>query len=323
VHGLSSATLRSAGGRCCSARTVVLKCMGPADELARLCASIAAVAVCVMVTPALAAPPIVADTRLLTAVAIDESEPAARPQDVLPPSAVDDARPTEGYRWRGPLPAQPDLRGAARDAGLFVSYQIMAVSVMYLAPESITNWSSEQRHSYDFKKWRDNVRRPVWDGDRWWINYVLHPYWGGTYYIRARERGFDRQAAFWYSALLSTLWEYGAEALAEPVSIQDLIVTPIAGALVGEYLFEPWRASIRAQARPLGLADQIVLAVTDPLGVVNAQVERWISVKSTLTVQPTGGRASVKRGIGHGAAALEQPDRWPSRGWRLQLRIQW
>lgn len=26
-------------------------------------------------------------------------------------------------------------------------------------------------------------------------NYILHPYWGAAYYIRARERGFERMSA--------------------------------------------------------------------------------------------------------------------------------
>ena len=143
-----------------------------------------------------------------------------------------------------------------------------------------------------FKEWRENVSKPVWDDDSWWLNYVTHPYWGGTYYIRARERGLDRWQSFWYSALLSTLWEFGVEAVAEPVSIQDMIVTPVLGSLVGEYLFSPWRAHIRAKAGPLSWSDKAVLVLTDPLGTINDQLDRWLGVKTSLQLQPIVARSA-------------------------------
>ena len=47
------------------------------------------------------------------------------------------------------------------------------------------------------------------------------------------------------NVLLSTLWEYGTEALAEPVSIQDMIVTPVFGALVASLRGRLGRAPMR------------------------------------------------------------------------------
>ena len=29
---------------------------------------------------------------------------------------------------------------------------------------------------------------PVWDDDEFYLNYILHLYWGATYYMRGRER---------------------------------------------------------------------------------------------------------------------------------------
>ena len=46
---------------------------------------------------------------------------------------------------------------------------------------------------------------------------MSHPYWGATYYIRARERGFGKLASFGYSLVLSTLYEYGPEAFFEEI----------------------------------------------------------------------------------------------------------
>lgn len=250
--------------------------------------------------------------RAAARLAVDPDTVVVRDDAATQPSA---------YHRLGPPAAAPDWRGAARDAGYFVGYQLGALAVLYAAPESISGWSEEDKQN-NFKEWRDNVSNPVWDSDTWWINYVLHPYWGGAYYIRARERGFDRWQSFWYSALLSTLWEYGTEALAEPVSIQDMIVTPVFGSLVGEYLFSPWRAHIRAKAGPLDWSDKLVLSLTDPLGAINAQVDGWLGVKTTLQLQPISPRL---RAPGQHLLAFGQPAAAQKRttGWHLQMHIVW
>jgi hypothetical protein len=238
----------------------------------------------------------------------------------------DAAAQVPGYRWRGPIATQPDRAGLGRDTGFFLGYQFAVVAALYVAPEDISGWSKEQKQSYGGARWRENVSNPIWDADRWWINYILHPYWGGAYYIRGRERGLSRIQSFWYSALLSTLYEFGAEALFEPVSIQDVFVTPIVGSLVGEYLFAPWRDSIRAKVGALDWSDKAVLFLTDPLGVVNAQVEHWLGVRTTLTLQPIGARLPE---AGPGAvlvgfpAEMSRPLRNPAPAWGLQLRITW
>ncbi|MDP1929471.1 MAG: DUF3943 domain-containing protein, partial [Thiobacillus sp.] len=159
---------------------------------------------------------------------------------------------------------------------------------------------------------------------RWWINYVLHPYWGGTYYIRARERGLDRAQSFWYAALLSTLWEYGAEAMAEPVSAQDLVVTPVAGFLVGEYLLSPLRERIRAKPGPLVWSDKALLFITDPLGVINAETDQLLGIKTTLQWQPIGIQTpALPTGMGNPAASQPGPPRSIAPAWGLQLRADW
>jgi hypothetical protein len=149
---------------------------------------------------------------------------------------------------------------------------------------------------------------------------VTHPYWGGAYYIQARERGLDRSRAFWYSALLSTLYEYGAESLAEPVSIQDLVVTPVGGFLVGEYLFAPLRERIRAKPGELGWTDKTLLFVTNPLGVINARVDGWLGIESTLSWQPIAQHVALPAGSGAGHDALP---RALSPAWGLQLHVAW
>lgn len=236
----------------------------------------------------------------------------------------DDAEQAAGYPWRGASAEQPDWRGIRRDTGYFLGYQFAVLAVLYVAPESVSGWDSEAKHDYSFSEWRDNATKPVWDKDSWWINYITHPYWGGAYYVRAQERGFNRAQSFWYSALLSTLFELGAEALAEPASIQDLVVTPVGGFLVGEYLFLPLRQRIRAKPGKLSWSDKAMLVLTDPLGVVTAETDRLLGVKTTLQWQPIG-MPLPAHAAGMGGAAtspLENPHR-AAPVWGLHLRIDW
>jgi hypothetical protein len=237
---------------------------------------------------------------------------------------ADEAAHSDGYDWRGVPPTQPDWHGARRDTAYFLGYQFVAIAALYIAPESISGWDSEQKQNYDFDKWRNNVSEPVWDDDRWWINYILHPYWGGAYYMRARERGLDRAQSFWYSALLSTLFEYGAEALAEPVSIQDLVVTPVAGFFVGEYLLSPLREHIRAKPGELDWSDKTLLFITDPLGVINAETDQLLGVKTTLQWQPIGMQnPALMAAMGSSAASPSGLPRNLAPAWGLQLRVDW
>ena len=191
-----------------------------------------------------------------------------------------------GYRWEGPPAEYPDWRGIKWDTFYFVGYQFVVIGIIYMLPESISGWTEEDKDDYSFSKWVNNVRNPIWDEDEWYLNYILHPYWGATYYIRARERGFGRMHSFWYSFLLSTLYEYGAEALFEPVSYQDLVVTPVAGAFLGEYLFSPIRERIRAKSGQLDWSDKTLLFFTDPLGVVSEGTSRLLGVNTTVNFQP-------------------------------------
>nr|WP_225874297.1 DUF3943 domain-containing protein [Vibrio algicola] len=123
----------------------------------------------------------------------------------------------------------------------FFGLSLAAVGLMTLLPEGVTHWDSDQR-SFDSlgQKWKDNVSQgPVWDNDSFYLNYIMHPYFGGVYYTVARHSGFNGFESFLYSFTMSTFfWEYGVEAFAEVPSWQDIIVTPILGSLVGEGMYQ-------------------------------------------------------------------------------------
>lgn len=176
----------------------------------------------------------------------------------------------------------PDWHGVWRDTGILFGSQIGAAGVIYLMPESVSGWSDEQKDS-TFHDYSKNVGHPEWDSDDFYINYILHPYWGATYYIRGRERGLDQTPAFIYSALISAMYEFGVESFFENPSIQDLIVTPIAGSLLGAYIFEPLRESIKRK-QELRWYDDALLILTDPVGVLSAGVEKLFGLKPSVRI---------------------------------------
>ena len=249
------------------------------------------------------------------------------PDNTSPFSGVLDAGTGQssgwGYRWEGPPAENPDWHGIKCDTAYFVGLQFAAVVVLYVAPESLSGWDQETKDNYSLSRWTENVRNPVWDEDEWYVNYILHPYWGATYYIRAQERGLNRLQSFWYSFLLSTLYEFGAEALFEPVSYQDLIVTPVAGALLGEYVFSPIREWVRAKDQ-LGWTDKTVLFLTDPIGVVNAGMNRLLGVNTEVSFSPLR-ISDIPRSSGVLVEAeVIRPARSHSKPlWGMQLNISW
>jgi hypothetical protein len=169
-----------------------------------------------------------------------------------------------------------DFNGLTRDTAYFFGYQFVIVGLLYVLPESVSAWTEEQKEEYTFEKWKHNVTHPRWDPDKWYINYIFHPYWGLTYYTRGRERGLTEAGAFWYSFTLSCIYEFGLEALFEPVSIQDVIFTPTLGSLLGWYL-EDTRREIKSQREFSGW-DKTVLIATDPLGTLNTLVDDLFGV---------------------------------------------
>ena len=181
-----------------------------------------------------------------------------------------------------------DRDGLRRDTWYFLGYQWITIGLLYVAPESVSGWTDEQKKGYSMSIWWDNVKNPQLDSDDFYINYILHPYWGASYYVRARERGYNDREATLYSIMLSCIYEFGAEALFEEVSVQDLFVTPIGGTLVGRY-FMKVRDGVRDREAELGYRsrrDKWIWTLTDPLGALNRQMDRLAGRNLTVQVLP-------------------------------------
>jgi hypothetical protein len=206
----------------------------------------------------------------------------------------------------------PDWVGLGRDTAFLSGYQAAVAGVIYLLPEEISGWSDREK-SRGLDNWVRNVSRPELDKDSWEINYIGHPYFGATYYLRARERGFGGFSSFVYSALASAAYEFGVEAFFEKPSIQDLVVTPVGGALLGAFVFEPIRNRIKAKPVPAWY-DHLGLILTDPVGALNGMSEGLFGIKSDIHVNlklPRVTRSPERTGsLRDRAIGLELSIRW-------------
>lgn len=172
-----------------------------------------------------------------------------------------------------------------------LSYLMMAtMGVLWMMPESVSKWKKDEIREEGFvNKWKSNASRaPVMDEDAAYLNFVGHPISGAIYYTVARSNGLSRMQSFGYSVVMSTFfWEYGFEALAEKPSIQDLIITPVLGSLLGE-LFYQWGEKIKANdGKVLGHKSigSVVMFVLNPADKLSRLINRALDQKFIQTAQ--------------------------------------
>lgn len=132
----------------------------------------------------------------------------------------------------------PEHTDVLQKSVIFTGYELAMMYGLTKAPESITHWEPHKRQIKNWgRNWVYNVSHPpVLDGDQIAMNFIAHPWAGAGYYQIARSSGLSPSESFEYSAIESTaIWEYGIEALIERPSIQDIIITPALGAILGEF----------------------------------------------------------------------------------------
>lgn len=170
-----------------------------------------------------------------------------------------------------PVSAQltPDKPGWKKFAvGSLEIFGIEAISstVLYLSPSHFSNWPDKP-----WQYWGENLKRaytkpPVWDHDHWAVNYLGHPYQGAYFFNSVRSQG----SSFWTSAgmcvLHTLMWEYLIEAINEQPSINDLIVTPVSGILLGEGIHQ---LTIHWRKGGFTTWEKIGVALLNPLYVIN------------------------------------------------------
>ncbi len=235
--------------------------------------------------------------------------------------AADDGGATDGPDLAVEPDRPRDGAGLWRDTKYFFGYQFAAIGILYVMPESVSGWSTQQKKDYSFSVWWENTTHPENDSDVFYINYILHPYWGASYFVRARERGYNNWQSFGYSALLSTLFEFGVEAGAEEPSKQDLWVTPVIGSMVGLY-FMHLRDNVRARDAGRGFrstGDKWIWVLTDPLGSLNQQFDKWFGWDTQVELRPYRMQMDVEQ-IGETQRKIPEESDY---AYGLQLQVRW
>lgn len=127
-----------------------------------------------------------------------------------------------------------------------------------------TNKDGMWQDSWDHFK-RAWTQPPVFDRDRAIVNYVGHPYFGMSFYLTQRNFGESPLRSFLFSVAMSTGFEYLVESWAEQPSVQDLIVTPIVGSILGELAYQATQAM---RKHGFTTAEKIMVTVLNPLYVL-------------------------------------------------------
>lgn len=159
--------------------------------------------------------------------------------------------------------AQADqyINGSKVWGGAFVGM----FGVLMLMPRSVTKWEEGYIDDAISNLNRAFSEPPVWDEDHWEINYIGHPYAGSLYYNTIRSQGGSMLSSFLFSAFISTGWEYVYEGVAEQPSIQDLFVTPVAGAVLGEIIHQ---ATLGMKKNGYSIFEAAFVTIFNPMHVI-------------------------------------------------------
>jgi len=132
---------------------------------------------------------------------------------------------------------------------------------LYVREDNI-NWSTiVTRNRYK----RTFTSPPVWDRDSISWNYGVHPIMGSFSYLAYRNRKAHWAEAFAGSAINSAIYEYIIAGGTQQPSINDMIVTPVLGSLLGEGIYRLKKQLLRDHH--LNFIEKVAITVTDPFEV--------------------------------------------------------
>ena len=155
---------------------------------------------------------------------------------------------------------------AGRGELLIGGIEVIGMVTLMLMPKEVTKWEPDW-----IKAAKENLIRafstpPVWDKDDWILNYVGHPIVGTYYYNAVRSQNATRWQSFLFATVQSCIWEYVIEGVAERPSIQDLFVTPVAGALLGEPIH---LATMGMRKNGFSFFEKVFVLIFNPMFVIN------------------------------------------------------
>ena len=155
---------------------------------------------------------------------------------------------------------------AGRGELLIGGIEVIGMVTLMLMPKEVTKWEPGWIKAAEKNLIRAFSTPPVWDKDDWALNYIGHPIAGTYYYNAVRSQNATRWQSFLFATVQSCIWEYVIEGVAERPSIQDLIVTPVFGALLGEPIH---LATMSMRKKGFSFFEKVFVLVFNPLFVIN------------------------------------------------------
>lgn len=197
----------------------------------------------------------------------------------------------------------PDWKRVWINAGVLTGAYVAALAVLECLPEDATTWNRAALQRVPLgQRWVNHVIKegPEWDHDNPMFNFVLHPYSGAAYFMAARSCGLSFWGSLLYSAGISTIcWEFGIEAFMERPSWQDIFITPLVGAAMGEGFFRVKRYLVANNYRLFGspIVGNIVAFIVDPVnevvGLIGGNPARKYARQHQLQIQSSPTAFSV------------------------------
>jgi hypothetical protein len=142
----------------------------------------------------------------------------------------------------------------------------VCLASLYTAPESFSKWDRTKILELKTNYEQTFTKPPVMDKDLWYINYVGHPLQGSYYYNAIRSQGATKLQATLFTCSHVIIWEYLIEGGIEQPSIQDLLVTPITGAIVGELTHY---ATLKMSKHGFKWYEKIAVCLCNPMYAIN------------------------------------------------------
>ena len=152
-------------------------------------------------------------------------------------------------------------------AELFIGgTELICMGVLMAMPKEVTKWQPGFLNDAMKNIKRAFTTMPENDEDGWGFNYVGHPIAGSLYYNSIRSQDATIFQSFVFSFAQSAFWEYVIEGAAEQPSLQDLLITPIFGTLLGEASHV---ATIKMRRNGFNWLEKITVIVLNPFYAVN------------------------------------------------------
>ncbi len=156
-----------------------------------------------------------------------------------------------------------------RGTGYSFLYSLSIGLYLVVAPPEITQWYAENKFQLPVmqKQYKKTFTSPpVIDHDLWVVNYIGHPYQGSYYYNAIRSQGGTLLQSSLHNLFQSLFWEYVWEGGVEQPSIQDLIVTPVAGSLLGEFTH---KATLSMRKNGFRWYEKVAVCLINPAYAIN------------------------------------------------------